>query len=159
VSGKSFSMKKESISQIINRPCVEVFDLLHDYERRLEWDPLLRKACLLHGASRAEVGVQSLCAGKWSKGGIPMVTEYVSFKRGEYAAVKQINRPPFFKNFAAAIRHTSLGDSRSQVTYVYHFEAKPKWLAWLLEPIMNLSLQREIKKRLKALKAFLEKNN
>lgn len=150
-------MKKEPISQIIDRSCEEVFDLLHNYARRLEGDTLLRKACLLHGASQAGVGVQSLCAGKWAKGGIPMITEYVSFKRGEYAAVKLINKPLFFQSFAATIRHNFLGESRSQVTYTYHFEAKPKWLAWFLEPVMNLWLKKETGKRLLALKNFLEK--
>jgi hypothetical protein len=150
-------MKRDSVSQTIDRSCEEVFDLLHDYARRLEWDTLLRKACLLQGASQAAVGVQSLCAGKWSKGGIPMVTEYVSFKRGEYAAVKMINLPPFFKNFAATIRHTPLGPSSSRVTYIYHFEAKPKSLAWLLEPLMSLMLKQETKKRLTSLKKFLDR--
>ncbi len=149
-------MKKDSISQTIDRPCEDVFDLLHNYARRLEWDTLLRKACLLQGASQAAVGVQSLCAGKWRTGGIPMITEYVSFKRGEYAAVKLINRPPFFQNFAATIRHTPLGASSSRVTYIYHFKAKPKSLAWLLEPLMNLLLKWETKKRLTGLKNFLE---
>jgi hypothetical protein len=87
-----------------------------------------------------------------------MVTEYVTFQRGEYAAVKLINRPPFFKSFAATIQHSRLSDSHSQVTYIYYFEAKPKWLGWLLEPIMNRRLRNETKKRLTALKNCLERN-
>jgi hypothetical protein len=150
-------VKRDSISQTIDRPCEDVFDLLHDYPRRLEWDTLLRKACLLQGATQAAVGVQSLCAGKWSTGGLPMVTQYVSFKRGEYAAVKLINRPAFFRNFAATIRHTPLGPSSSRVTYIYHFEAKPRFLAWLLEPVMSFLLKRETKKRLTSLKKFLDR--
>lgn len=151
-------MKRDSVSQTMDRPCEDVFDLLHDYTRRLEWDTLLRKACLLRGAAQAAVGVRSLCAGKWRTGGLPMVTEYVSFKRGEYAAVKLVNRPPFFANFAATIRHEPLSPSNSRVTYIYHFEAKPKFLAWLLEPLMGFLLKRETKKRLAALKNFLEMN-
>jgi len=151
-------MKKESISQTIDRPCEEVFDLLHDYSRRLEWDTLLRKAQLLHGAPRADVVIQSLCAGKWSKAGISMITEYVSFKRGEYAAVKLVNKPAFFRNFAATIRHDPVDSSSSRVTYLYHFEAKPRWLAWFLEPVMNYLLKRETQKRLSALKRYLEKS-
>ncbi|HSA59595.1 MAG TPA: SRPBCC family protein [bacterium] len=150
-------MKRESLSEIIRRPCDEVFDLLHDYERRLDWDPLLREASLLNGASKAAPGVQSLCSGKWSTGGIPMITEYVTFKRGEYAAVKLINKPPFFQSFAATIRHAPVNPGSSQISYIYHFEAKPKWLAWLLEPIMNLRLRSETAKRLRALKEYLER--
>jgi len=148
-------MKRESVSETIHRPREKVFDLLHDYNRRLEWDTLLRKACLLEGATQAGVGVQSLCAGKWTTCGIPMITEYVSFQRGEVVAVKLINHPPFFKTFAATIRHTPVDASSSQITYIYNFNAKPAWLAWLLEPLMNRRLREETKKRLTALKAFL----
>jgi polyketide cyclase/dehydrase/lipid transport protein len=151
-------MKKDSVSQIIEGTCEEVFDLLHDYGRRLEWDTLLRKAELLRGAVKAEVGVQSLCTGKWLAGGIPMITEYVTFQPGKYAAVKLVNRPPFFKSFAATIQHSRLSDSHSQVSYIYHFEAKPKWLAWLLEPLMNRRLRNETRRRLTALKNYLERN-
>ena len=150
-------MKKASKVQILDQPCEAVFDLVHNYERRLEWDPLLRKACLLDGAQHAEVGVRSLCVGKWSKGGIPIVSEYLTFKRGEYAAVKMTNHPPFFRSYSATIRHTPLDKDRSKISYTYHFEAKPKWLAWLLEPILNLALRRETQKRLQALEEFLEK--
>jgi len=150
-------MKKESVSEIIHQPCEAVFEMLHDYDRRLQWDTLLRQARLLHGATRADLGVQSLCAGKWSTGGIPVISEYVTFQHPECAAVKMVNQPPFFKSFAATIRHISLDDDRSKITYTYHFEAKPRWLAWLLEPIMNFKLKRETRKRLEALKGFLER--
>jgi hypothetical protein len=33
-----------------------VFDLIHDYSRRLDWDPFLREARLLGGVSGAGVG-------------------------------------------------------------------------------------------------------
>ncbi|HEX5037445.1 MAG TPA: SRPBCC family protein [bacterium] len=150
-------MKRTTVAETILRPCAEVFDLVHDYGRRLEWDTLLRKACLLDGAGSAGPGVRSLCAGKWPSFGIPMVTEYVTFRRGEVAAVKLVNRPPFFRAFAATIRHAPLGTGRSRIEYIYRFEAKPRWLAWLLEPVMNLRLKRETAKRLKALKDYLER--
>jgi len=150
-------MPKGSVSEIIGQSCEEVFDLLHNYSCRLDWDTLLRKACLLEGAEKAGVGVRSLCAGKWSKGGIPIVSEYVSFQRGEYAAVKMVNRPPFFNSFAATIRHDPLESSRSKITYNYLFESRPRWLAWLLDPVLNRMLRRETEKRLRSLKAFLEK--
>ena len=33
------------------------FDLVHDYGRRLEWDPFLSAACLLDGAQAAGIGL------------------------------------------------------------------------------------------------------
>jgi hypothetical protein len=73
------------------------------------------------------------------------------------AAVQMVNHPPFFKSFAATIRHTPLDATRSKITYTYLFEATPRWLAWLLEPVMNFKLKRETQKRLGALKSFLER--
>lgn len=67
-----------------------------------------------------------------------------------------LNRPPFFGAFAATIRHESAGERESTVEYIYTFEARPRWLAWLLEPVMNWCLRRETERRLKALKAYLE---
>ncbi|HCU25030.1 MAG TPA: hypothetical protein DF383_08435 [Deltaproteobacteria bacterium] len=85
-------MKKASISQVIDQPCERVFDLLHDYEIRLEWD-----------------------------------------------------------NYFA-------GPTCSMHSLLFHFEAKPRYLAWLLEPILNLCLRKETKQRLQALKNFLERS-
>lgn len=150
-------MPKESVSIAINASCESVFDLIHDYDRRLQWDTLLRKAYLCDGAKQAGRGVRSVCAAKWIVGGITIKSEYVSYDRGKVAAVKMLNSPPFFEAFAATIVHEPVEEQRSRVTYIYSFKAKPSWLAWLLEPMMNFLFFKEIKRRLKALKAFLEK--
>lgn len=150
-------MPRESVSIVISASCESVFDLIHDYDRRLQWDSLLRKAYLCDGAKQAGEGVRSVCAAKWIVGGTTIKSEYVSYRRGEVAAVKMLNSPPFFQAFAATIVHEPLDEQRSRVTYIYNFKAKPTWLAWLLEPIMNFLLLKEIKGRLKALKAFLER--
>ena len=54
-------MRSGSTSIEIDVPPENAFDLIHDYSRRLDWDPFLRKAYLLNGASRADVGVSSRC--------------------------------------------------------------------------------------------------
>jgi hypothetical protein len=150
-------MPKQSASIVIRASCEAVFDLIHDYDRRLQWDSLLRKAYLCDGVKQAGKGVCSVCAAKWIVGGTTIKSEYVTYERGKVAAVKMLNTPPFFRAFAATILHELIDEQRSRVTYTYNFKAKPSWLAWLLEPIMNFLLFKEIKGRLKALKAFLEK--
>ena len=132
----------------------EVFALLHDYERRLEWDSLLKEARLTRACKRAELGATSLCVGKPCFGLIGMETRYLSFKPGSVAAVQLINRPPFFSQFAASIRHED-NAAGSTATYQFRFAAKPRFLRWLLEPIMLKALERETAKRLEALAAFL----
>lgn len=149
-------MPHSSVATTIHCTPDRAFETIHDYERRLEWDTLLRKAVLLDAAPCAGKGVRSLCVGRWMVGGIPMETEYVSFDPPRVAAVMLVNRPLFFEAFAATIRHERVSDEASKVEYIYTFKARPRWLAWLLEPAMNLFLRRETARRLKALKAYLE---
>jgi hypothetical protein len=65
-----------------------------------------------------------------------------------------INSPPLFATFAASIRHEA-NDDGSILTYKLHFNAKPRFLSWLLEPLMLKALKLETAKRLKALSDFL----
>jgi|SRR6187399_1096354 len=151
-------MPRHSHSIEIGASCEAVFDAIHDYERRLEWDSMLSRASLLGGATAAKVGVRSLCVGTWKGGLLALETEYVRFERGKVAAVKLTNRPPFFAKFAATIKHTALGQGRSRMTYIYSFRARPIFLAPIFEPIMKVMLSREVRGRVEALRAFVEQN-
>lgn len=137
-------------------PCgaQEVFTVLHDYSRRLEWDTLLQSADLTGGHAKAGLGVTSLCVGKKSMGSIGIETIYVTFREGELAAVKMINHPPLFESFAASIRHQD-NPQGSSITYRLSFRSKPAWLRWLFEPVMLLLLRHETRKRLVALANYL----
>jgi len=103
-------MPHGSVSTIIPASSAEVFRLLHDYDRRLEWDTLLQSATLTEGWTKAQLHATSVCQGRWYLGGVALKTEYLSFKPPEVAAVKMVNRPPFFQSFAATIRHRDLID-------------------------------------------------
>jgi hypothetical protein len=149
-------MVRDSVSVEINASCEAVFDLIHDYERRLTWDSMLSEARILGGATVAGKGVRTLCVGTWRGLWLPMETEYVSFERGRVAAVKLTNRPPFFDKFAATIRHETVADLRSKVTYIYSFQARPAWLGFILNPVMNIALRHEVQTRLQSLKFFME---
>jgi len=137
-------------------PCSSavVFELLHDYDRRLEWDTLLRAARLTRGHTVAEKGATSLCVGKPFFGLIGVETRYLTFVPGSIAAVEMINRPPFFEHFAASIRHEDVGEG-SRLTYKLNFTARPRFLRWVLHPIMLVALRSETRKRLTALAEFL----
>ena len=152
-------MPRASVSVEVGASCTAVFNLIHDYGRRLEWDTLLSKAVLLDDAAEAGVGVRSLCVGTWRGLFLPLETEYISFEPGRVAAVSLTNHPPFFDQFAATIRHEPLGENRSRVTYIYFFRARPRLLAPLLEPLMNWLLKRETQKRLAALKRYFSTPN
>ena len=150
-------MPRASQSVEVGAPCGAVFDLVHDYDRRLAWDTMLSEARLLGGAAEAGVGVRSRCVGTWRGAWLPLETRYVSFERGRVAAVALTNRPPFFDRFAASIRHRPTEGGGCLVTYAYSFRARPRWLAPVLEPVMGIALRREVRGRLRALKAYAER--
>jgi len=82
----------EAAIEIRARP-EAVFDLIHDYARRLEWDPFLKEACLLEGAEAAGRGVKARCTARNGFGGLAMETIYLSFDRPAVAAVKMTKGP------------------------------------------------------------------
>ena len=132
-------------------PSSEVFSLLHDYSRRLEWDTLLSRASLCDGWTTVERNAETICTGRWYLGGITLKTSYISFEGPRCTAVKMLNRPLLFETFAASIRHDELPNGKSTVQYQYNFTARPTWLRWLLHPLMNMALRWETRKRLQAL--------
>ncbi|MGI8880566.1 MAG: type II toxin-antitoxin system RatA family toxin [Jatrophihabitans sp.] len=125
--------------------CAAAFDLVHDYDRRLEWDTLLR-AARVEGQpiDRGSIGV---CTAKRRLGGFSFRFRYVTFRRPELAAVTLISRAPFFRTWAASIRHEPLPDGRSTVCYTMTFGCRPA----LLEPLARAMFRRETRRRLDAL--------
>jgi hypothetical protein len=150
-------MPHGTVSTIIPAPASAVFALLHDYDRRLEWDTLLSAAYLTDGHEAAGLGATSVCVGRGMLGRIAMPTVYVAFDPPRLAAVKLIGNPPWFASWAASIRHEDLDSESSaespgsRITYTWTFAARPRLLAPLLEPIMQWLFERETRRRLAAL--------
>jgi hypothetical protein len=136
----------------IAAPCEAVFDVVHDYNVRLEWDTLLSHASIVDGSHEAAVGVRTLCIGRGHNvAGFGMETVYISFDRPSAAAVRMTRGPWFIAQFAASIRHIAVG-SGSRVIYKFNITGRPK----LLGPIVCVIFQRETRKRLEALKRYVE---
>lgn len=149
-------MRTTSVEIDIKERSELIFDLMHDYERRLEWDPFMRQAYLLNNATAAGPGVSSRCVARKHAGGMAMDTVYITFKRPSVAAVKMTRGPFFLLSFGASIRHTTIDESSTRVVYRYSFKARPRWSAMLTEPVINKVLYRETKQRLQALRRFVE---
>jgi hypothetical protein len=81
-----------------------------------------------------------------------METVYVSFVPGKVAAVKLVAPQRPFETFAATIRHEPAGEGMSRVTYIYSFSARPRWLT----PLVHVPLWLETRRRLRALKRYVE---
>lgn len=141
------------IHETIPAPSTAVFDLLHDYARRLEWDTLLDAAYLADGHQAAGQGVTSVCVGRWSLGRIALKTVYVTFDRPRVAAVRMVNAPPLFESWAASIRHRDLPNGESRITYTFRFTTKPRLLRLILDPLVAALFRWETRRRLRALRA------
>lgn len=145
------------VTEVMPASSTVVFDLLHDYSRRLEWDTLLQAAYLDDGHTAAGLGVISTCKGRKSLGGIALKTIYVTFQRPTLTAVKMVNTPPLFQSWAASIRHEDISPHTSRITYKFHFKSRPDFLQWMLDPIMQRIFLWETRRRLRALKAYLSR--
>lgn len=135
-----------------------VFDLIHDYTRRLEWDPFLKEARLLEGAESAGLGVKARCTARNGFGGLAMETVYVSFDRPRVAAVKMTKGPAILDTFAASLRQEGIDPDVTRVSYRFNFSTKPRWLRMIADPIAARLFQREVRQRLQALKRHLERS-
>jgi hypothetical protein len=139
----------------IGAPPEAVFDVIHDYRSRLDWDPFLKEATLIDG-DEAGVGVTSRCVARGAFLGLAMDAVYVSFDRPHVAAVRMTRGPWILESFAATLRQDAVGDGRTLVTYRYHLETRPSPLRWVLNPICYAVFDRQVRKRLRYLKRYLE---
>ena len=131
-------MAHGEISEFLPHTSAEVFDLLHDYDRRLEWDTLLTAAYLEGENVVAGKGVVSVCVGRATLGGIAIRAIYVSFQSAaKLAAVKMLNSPPFFSNGPPPFITRTFLPTNQTDHYKFQFTAKPHFLRLILEPIMQ----------------------
>lgn len=137
---------------VVDGPPEEVFAMTQDYARRLDWDPFLREAILLDGATAPGVGVRAWCV---SRSGVGMETEYVSFNRPRVTAVKMTRGPRMLASFAGTWEFEPVEGGKTKVTFRYLLRARPRWLAWALEPLARRWFARETRLRVRALQAAL----
>lgn len=130
-----------------------LFALTQDYGRRLEWDPFLRSARLVGGATEAGLGVRAYCVAHNRLG---METEYVSFTPPKVAAVKMTRGPWFIGGFAGSWRFQPEAHGRTRVVFRYSVRVRPRWLQPLLNPVLVRVFGREVRRRLEGLRSFVE---
>jgi hypothetical protein len=140
---------------VVNAGSAEVFALTQDYSRRLTWDPFLRRAELIGGASAPGVGVRAWCV---ARSGLGMETEYVSFAPPRIAAVKMTRGPWILESFGGAWEFKDAGNGATAVAFRYQFKMRPRWLSWALEPLARRWFSWETRKRIVALQAALQKD-
>jgi ribosome-associated toxin RatA of RatAB toxin-antitoxin module len=146
-------MKFEHVAIVHGDPAT-VFAITQDYSQRLAWDPFLRHAELVGGATAPGVGVRAWCV---ARSGLGMETEYVSFTPPRIAAVRMTRGPWVLESFGGAWEFGPAGEGLTSVAFRYQFRMRPRWLAWVLEPLARRWFSWETRKRVVALQAALHK--
>jgi ribosome-associated toxin RatA of RatAB toxin-antitoxin module len=136
-------------SVIIPADTAALFALSQDYESRLKWDPFLKSAMLRDNARSPAVGVRALCI---AYSGLQMETVYVSYNPPRTCAVKMTQGPRFIDSFAGTWHFETVAAGQTRVSFRYHLKARPRWLSWLLTPLLVWRFGRETRARLTALK-------
>ena len=137
----------------IDADCAELFALTQDYGRRLGWDQFLSEARLLGGAEAPAPGVRAWCVAWY---GLGMETEYVTVIPPRVAAVRRTHGPWLLESFAGSWRFEPAGPRRVRVTFRYRLTARPRWLGWLLHPLLAAFFGHDTRRRLRALRRAAE---
>lgn len=138
----------------IQAPRAWLFALMQDYDRRLAWDEFLSKAELVGGAEQAAVGVRAFCVDTSGRG---METEYVSFKPPERVAIKMTRGPWMFHSFAGSWAYRAIDSERTEVTFRYNMELRPRVLGKLGDRLLAKVFSLDMERRLSSAKARLER--
>ncbi|MGL6097311.1 MAG: type II toxin-antitoxin system RatA family toxin [Fimbriiglobus sp.] len=137
----------------IAAPAADLFALTQDYGRRLEWDPFLRSAELVGGATAPGVGVRAYCV---ARSGLGMETEYVSYNPPRVAAVRMTRGPWMIGLFAGSWRFTEMSPGKTRVGFRYGLRARPRCLSWAFTPVLVWVFACDTRRRLAALRAAVE---
>lgn len=138
---------------IINCSQEFAFDYTQDYSNRLQWDSFLKKADLLDGATRADVGVQAYCV---AKNGLGMITEYDSFNRPKATAVTMIGGPYLFRTFMASWTFKPVAANQTEVIFLYSISLRFPFN--LVKGLVRKNLQQNVRNRLIDLKRNIEED-
>ena len=132
----------------------QLFTLSQDYDKRLLWDPFLKKIQAIDTGTTKKVGSQ-----QWVKAhnGLTMVAQITSYTPPVSVSMKMIKGPFFFQIFTGVWYFHDLAPDETKVIFRYKF--KTKWWSFRLisSKIVQFFLSRDIKKRLEGLKQYSER--
>jgi ribosome-associated toxin RatA of RatAB toxin-antitoxin module len=140
----------------ISTPRDKLFALSQDYYLRKEWDPFVRELLFLNGAKEAANGVTVLVK---AKNGFEMKVEYIMVQPPERVAVKMIEGPKLFTYFAGSWYFEAITPEKTEVNFRYNFQTRWPLLRPVLDKIIGLIFQRDIRKRLLGMKKAVETTN
>ena len=134
-------------------PVERVWEIVNDHGRRLEWDVMLR-GLTLHTPGPTRVGTEVTQRAKWTSGGATMRARYTSVEppgsRGDGSAemaIEMVEGPWYFGRFTATNRMRPAAGGGCVSEGEYDFTIRPRWLAWLVGPVVRAVFRRETRRR------------
>ncbi|MBV7434913.1 SRPBCC family protein [Cardiobacteriaceae bacterium TAE3-ERU3] len=70
--------------------------------------------------------------------------------------MRMVRGSAIFAHFTGNWRFDGIDDKCSKVTFNYDLAANPRWLSWLLTPIIAAAFRRTTQKRLDGLKVYID---
>ena len=132
-----------------------VFDAFHFHAWRCQWDSLVSNTAVVGGAPCPYKGaITENTGGRWMRT-LSMRTQFVSFDRPALAAASMVGTSFPFVRWAASMRHVDVSEDSSVLIYTYSFQVGPRWIKWLLTPIVDALFLRQTKRRFHCLQQFL----
>jgi hypothetical protein len=132
-----------------------VFDVFHFHEWRCRWDSLVDATHVVGGGACPYAGAVTENAGGGLLRNLSMRTQFVSFDRPRVAAAAMLGRSFPFERWAASMRHRPLDSKRSVMVYTYSFQAGPRRLRWLVEPLVKWVFDWQTRRRFVRMARFL----
>jgi hypothetical protein len=132
-----------------------VFDAFHHHAWRKRWDSLVGQSSVIGGAPCPYVGAETENIGSGALRGLSMRTRFVTFDRPRLAAASMIDRAWPFERWAASMKHRAVAGGESSMIYTYSFETRPRWLRWIMEPVVVAMFDRQTRQRFGHFQAFL----
>lgn len=135
-----------------------VFDAFHYHCWRARWDSLVSATHVLGGAPCPFVGAITENSGGGVLRGLAMRTQFISYEPPRLAAAAMVGRSFPFTRWAASMRHRPHAADASVMIYTYSFEAGPRMVRWLVEPIAKLIFDWQTRKRFARMQGFLQEH-
>ncbi len=141
-------MPRVSIVRTVDATREVLFFLSESYEARLQWDPFVRDLQFLDGATGIGKGVATRTI---AYNGMSMDTEFIAYDPPHTIAMKMLRGPAMFDNMAGTWLFREGQDGQCEVTFLYSFRTRPRWLRFIMEPIVKQILRRDMERRMEAL--------
>jgi hypothetical protein len=114
-------------------------------EVRRRWDTFIREQRHLDGAVRAGKGVRTLTI---SRGGLRMVSEYVSFRPPTSVGMKVLELPWFLEKVGGGWRFEPV-DGGTRAVWRYNFACRPALIRPIAERIGIVLIRRDMDRRIR----------